>query len=134
MRVLFYTFTLSRIVRFIYLPKEDKTMGSYNNGSVKISEEVIVKIAQMAACEVEGVGRIFPKAVNSKSTKNNKGVILVTEDDGVIVTVQISVLENYKIIEVSEKVQEHVAESISTMAGITVKKVNVMVTGITSLK
>lgn len=109
-------------------------MGSYNNGSVKISEEVIVKIAQMAACEVEGVGRILPKAVNSKSTKNNKGVILVTEDDGVIVTVQISVLENYKIIEVSEKVQEHVAESISTMAGITVKKVNVMVTGITSLK
>ena len=109
-------------------------MGSYNNGSVKIPEEVIVKIAQMAACEVEGVGRIFPKAVNSKSTKNNKGVILVTEDDGVIVTVQISVLENYKIIEVSEKVQEHVAESISTMAGITVKKVNVMVTGITSLK
>lgn len=105
-------------------------MEAYNNGSVKIAEEVIVKIAQTAACEVEGVGKICPKIVNPKAAKNNKGVILISEDDGLDVTVQISVLEDYKIVEVSEKVQEHVSESINTMTGIPVKKVNVMVTGI----
>lgn len=111
-----------------------KSMDSYNIGSVKIAEEVVVKIAQTAACEVEGVGKILPKPVNSKSVKNLRGVILANDADGVAVTVQISVLPDYKIIEVSEKVQTHVAESISTMAGLNVKKVNVMVTGIESAK
>lgn len=110
------------------------SMDSYNIGSVKIAEEVVVKIAQTAACEIDGVGRIFPKPVNSKSAKNNRGVILANDADGVTVTVQISVLPDFKIIDVSEKVQTHVAESISTMAGLNVKKVNIMVTGIESSK
>ena len=52
------------------------------------------------------------------------------EDGSLTITVQIAVAENYKIIEVSEKVQDHVAESVNTMTGITVKQVNVNVTGL----
>ena len=104
-------------------------MDEYVNGTVKISEDVIVKIAQTAACEIEGVARICPKAV--KSQKNSKGIIFENNEDGSLtITVQIAVAENYKIIEVSEKVQNHVAESVNTMTGITVKQVNVNVTGL----
>lgn len=109
-------------------------MDAFNNGTVKIAEDVIVKIAQTSACEVEGVAKIYPRLNGSRGIKNNKGVILVAAEDGLDITVQIAVLRNYKIIDVSQKVQEHVAESVNTMTGIDIKSVNVTVTGIAEVK
>lgn len=103
-------------------------MTEYSAGTVKISEDVVIKIIETAACEVEGVSGICPKTGKAPKIA---GVVLVKEDDGSLsVNVRIAVAENFKIIDVSEKVQTHVAESVNTMTGITVRRVNVTVAAV----
>lgn len=104
-------------------------------GTVKISEEVILAIATTAACETEGVARIYPKgSVNPKnlidSLKPSKGVFYTENTDGIEITVQIAVLNGLKITAVAEKVQENVTETVQSMTGILVTRVNVVVNGL----
>lgn len=104
-------------------------------GSVKIAEEVILAIATTAACETEGVARIYAKGpVNPKtiidSLKPSKGVFYTENSDGIEITVQIAVVSGQKIVTVAEKVQENVTESVQSMTGIVVTRVNVMVNGL----
>lgn len=99
-------------------------MNEYSAGTVKISEDVVATIIQTAACEIEGVSGVVGKG------PKNPAVSLIRDEGALSVNVRIAVAENYKIIEVSEKVQEHVAESVNTMTGITVKQVNVTVAAI----
>ena len=97
------------------------------NDSVKISEDVILKIAETAALEVEGV-----LSAVSKNTKSGKAVAVTTLGDGLSVNIQLMYKDGFKIMDVSEKVQSHVSESIENMTGTPVKAVNVTVVGISS--
>ena len=78
-------------------------------GTVKIAEEVILTIATTAVCETEGVARIYAKgAVNPKnlidSFKPSKGVFYAETSDGI--------------------------ETVQSMTGIVVTRVNVMINGL----
>jgi|GEM_PF-3007031 len=110
-------------------------------GSIKISEEVISKIANTSACEVAGVYKIVPKISNtSKNIIPNmktafKGIgIQIGEEDAITVLIQLAVKQGYKIPTVATDVQKNVSEAINTMTGLKVLKVHVVVINIVSEK
>lgn len=111
-----------------------------NSGNVKISEEVIATISQIAVSEVEGIigtgsslaGEI--KQILSKKTMTGKGVkVEISESD---VTIDINVIVKYgtKIPEAAWEIQENVKKNVESMTGLSVCKVNVHVTGIEAVE
>lgn len=110
------------------------------NGTIKISEEVIASIATTSALEIEGVLKVNQKM--SPSVKNIsaqlkhvvKGINILNSEDGVDITLQIVVKHNYNIPEVAQKVQKNVADALSGMTGLVVKRVNVIITGVAEEK
>lgn len=100
---------------------------------VKISEEVINKIAFTAATEVEGVLKIAQKKANNRKifgTKNNKGIYYESSENGLTFFIYVTVKYGSNIPDICEKVQANVTESITNMTGLTVEKVNIAVVGV----
>ena len=108
-------------------------------GSLQISTDVIAKVAGMATLEVDGVcelsaGTLGVKGLFSKMglTALKKPIEVTLSEDVAEITVNVKVQYASKIPALSEKVQENVKSAVQNMTGITVSKVNVMVTGVTS--
>ena len=95
-----------------------------NLGQVKISNDVIVTIAGLAALEVEGVETIT--SLTDKLLKNN-GVKIQIEDGKVTLDVVITVEYGMVIPDVCTKVQENVKNTVETMTGLEVSQVNIQV-------
>ena len=119
----------------------DKTMDktyevNENSGNVKISDEVIATIAQIAANEVDGIigtGSSFAgeiKQILSKKAPAGKGVKVVTENGEVTVDISVVVEYGAKIPAVSRELQENVKKNVESMTGLSVRKVNIHVVGI----
>ena len=115
-------------------------MEEQNNGSIKISEEVIATIATNAAVEIDGVAGVAQKLLPStKSAVGNikntrKGIGIVRNQEGLELTVQIIVKNGYKIPDVSVAVQSNVKDTVANMTGINVYKTNVIVAGVVEEK
>lgn len=99
------------------------------NGEFKISEDVVKKIAGLSAIEVKGVASLSENkksagilSTSPVSVKNLGGVIEVT--------VKIIVNNNVNVSRVSVNVQNSVKDSVQSMTGIPVSKVNVVVDGV----
>lgn len=96
------------------------------NGSVMISEEVLVNIIALAVADVEGVTLAGKPGINW-----GKGIkVTITEEDEVEVKVYINVNYNQSVTSAAEAVQESVRSALESMAGVTVKAVNINVYGI----
>lgn len=103
------------------------------NDVVKISEEVINKIAQTAASETEGVIRIAQKKANNRKlfgSKNSKGIYYESSENGLTFYIYVTVKYGSNIPDICEKIQANVHESITNMTGLNVEKVNVAVVGV----
>ena len=104
--------------------------------SLRISNEVITKIAEVAATEIKGVATngehlvVSEKSIAQFAGKLFSPVKAVMKNDAVEVTVCIVVLQGYKAETVAKAVQESVKSAIQNMAGISVSKVNVRITDI----
>ncbi len=101
-------------------------------GSIKVSESVIVKIAEVAATEIEGVdcnGQVLTPA-SAKAKMFGKAVHCKLSGDTVALTLNIVVQEGFNAVNVAEAVQKSVKSAIQGMTGFTVTKVDVNVTGI----
>lgn len=96
------------------------------NGSVMISEEVLVSIISVAVDEVEGA------VLSGKPGKNwGKGIkIVIDDDDKVEVTCYVNVLYNQSVVTIANAVQEAVVSALESMTGVVVAGVNVNVVGI----
>lgn len=96
------------------------------NGSVMISDQVLVNIISHAVGEVEDV------ALSGKPGKNwGKGIkVVIDEDDKVEVKVYITVNYNHSVTDAASAVQESIRTALESMAGVTVTGVNVDVVGI----
>ena len=106
--------------------------------SLRISNDVLTKIAEVAATEIRGVASEGEHlVVSDKNMAQITGKIMtpspvkaVLKNDAVEVTVNIVVLQGFKAENVAQSVQESVKSAIQNMAGISVSKVNVKIADI----
>lgn len=100
-----------------------------NKTELSVSTEVLEKMAELAACEIEGVKGVSKKAIDLKGVLKTKSVVKgvkVESVNGAIdISVYICVDSNAKMREVAEAVQQNVKEKIQTMTGTAVTRVNV---------
>ena len=106
------------------------------NGSVLISEDVIVTIVAHAVEEVEGVVGLNVKPgadiIEMIGKKNwGKGLkITIAEDETLTVDCNITVAYGQSVVTVANVVQASVTNALESMAGVKIAAVNVNVCGI----
>lgn len=103
-------------------------------GTIRISEDVVAAIASQAAGEVDGVtlmtaaGSGVSDLIGKKS--GTKGIRISHEENRVNVDVYMLTAYGKLIPAVAQKVQDRVSTSLQSMTGLTVGSVNVHVGGI----
>ena len=108
-----------------------------DQGSIRISEDVVASIAALAASETEGVSGLYSSVtrdiVSFLSKKNlSKGVrVELGEEDTVKVEISFLALFGHNICEVAKQVQDNVKSQIESMTGLHVVEINVHVGGVT---
>ncbi|WP_408070700.1 Asp23/Gls24 family envelope stress response protein [Butyrivibrio sp. JL13D10] len=104
--------------------------------SVKIADDVVSKIAALAALEVDGVsamaGNYTSDTIEKASPKNIQKSSRIFVNDGKV-RVDMSILMNYSynIPATSKLVQDRVKSQVESMTGLDVTDVNVRIAGIT---
>ena len=107
-----------------------------DNGAVRISDEVVVVIAGLAAIEVPGVvgmsgSGIAGSVVEMLGKRNlSKGVKVSVGEKQAVADLSILVEYGVRIPEVAKAVQENVRRAIESMTGLQVVEVNVHVQGV----
>ncbi|MEG1773942.1 MAG: Asp23/Gls24 family envelope stress response protein [Oscillospiraceae bacterium] len=103
-------------------------------GSLRISRDVIATIAGTAAREIEGVYSLAPAPVDLRGMLAKRhlprSVGIALSDDIAVIDLQLILRDGTRISSISERVQQSVKESVQSMTGITVSKVNVTISGI----
>jgi len=102
-----------------------------NRTELSVNTEVLEKMAEMAAKEVEGVIGLSKKAIDLKGAVKNKnafkGVKAESVNGAIKLNVYICVGKNTHVKEVAENVQQNIKDKIQTMTGTAVTQVNVNV-------
>lgn len=104
------------------------------SGSLRISQDVIITIANYAASEINGVEPVkstspaISKIIGGK--KIMKATSIDLNDDVAVIDMFINLKYGTKIQDVAERIQSAVKEAVQTMTGITVSKVNLHINGI----
>lgn len=106
------------------------------NGSVLISEDVIMTIAAHAIEEVEGVvgmnvkpGADIIEMIGKKGW--GKGLkITIGEEDALTIDCNITVAYGQSVVDVAKAAQDSVTNALESMAGVKIAAVNVNVCGI----
>ncbi len=112
--------------------------GENNGGKVQVSTEVISNIARIATLEIKDVkglsrGNLGIKGLFYKvSSANPVSVNMV----GGVAEIDVCIILDFgtKVRNVAKEVQENVKSAVQNMTGITVSKVNVIISGITEQK
>ena len=104
-------------------------------GEIQIANEVVASIAGISAGEVDGVvsmaGGITNELAGKFGVKNlSKGVKVEVVEDSANVELAINMKYGYSIPDTCSQVQEKVAQAINSMTGLTVRKVNVRIAGV----
>ena len=110
----------------------DKTP-SASAGSLKVSNEVISKIAELAATEISGVAAEDGKLSMTQSLIPpilNAPVKVSVSKEAAVIDVSIVTEQGSKAVNVASDVQENVKSAVQNMTGIPVSKVNVNIVGI----
>ena len=105
------------------------------NGNIKISEEVIVRISAISAREVEGVSGLGTGSgwgdLLSKKTPA-KGIKVEITEEATIIDVHVTVKFGVKINDIALQLQKTVKNAVESYAGLENITVNVFVDGIES--
>lgn len=106
-------------------------------GIVKISDEVVSVIAEIATTEIQGIVGVqhgvssnISQILKGKKVSNGKSVKVTLEEDKAIIELNVAVEYGMKIPEVVSAVQENVKKTVEAMTGLKVDKVNVNVQNI----
>lgn len=108
-----------------------------DQGSIRISEDVVASIAALATSETAGVSGLYSTLtsdiVGFLSKKNlSKGVRIEIGEEGTVkIEIGFLALFGHNICEVAKQVQENVRSSVKSMTGLKVTEVNVHVGGVT---
>ncbi len=102
-----------------------------NNTELSVSTEVLEKMAEIAALEIEGVAGLSKKSIDIKGAIKSKtafkGVKVEEINGAVVVNVFVCLKKEAKLKETAEAVQNNVKDKIQNMTGTAVTKVNVTV-------
>ena len=112
---------------------------TFEFGQVKISDDVVIIIAGIAASTVKGVNTTrtgVAEGITNLFSKNNysKGIKVEINENTVVLDIFINVEYGYKINEVAREVQQSVKKEIETMTDLQVAAVNVHVLNIVQEK
>lgn len=101
-----------------------------NKTELAVSNEVLEKMAKLAAEEIDGVAGLCKKTIDIKNKTAFKAVNVQNNNGSVYINMYICVKRDVDVRTVSEAVQQNVKDKIQTMAGTAVTKVNVTVADI----
>ncbi len=105
-------------------------------GSLRISTEVIAKIARCAALEIEGVADVSCGVQNKKikgfleNTSIQAPVTVEMRDGTANITIELVVRFGTRLPTMAEKVQQNVKAAVQNMTGVTVSRVNLVIAGL----
>ncbi len=112
---------------------EQKRIKKHTGGLV-VSEDVIAKIAGVAARDVYGVADLvaIPSDIKSviKRGPEAKAIRVSAMESAMCIDIAISVIVGVKLNEICSKVQKAVKASVQNMVGRPVARVNVLVTDV----
>ncbi len=114
---------------------ETSKLQELQHGDVKIANEVVATIANIATAEIEGVvqlkGGIASDIADVFGVKNNaKGVKVNAEDGTIVLNLSVVVAFGTKIQDMASQIQLKVKENIEAMTDLNVEAVNVHVVGV----
>ena len=109
---------------------------SEEKGNVKISVDVVATIAGIAANEIEGVAGMcgsiaggIAEFLGSKKSAT-KGVKVEIQEEIAIIDLYVIVDYGIRIPELAWEIQENVKQSVESMTGLSVEKVNIHIDGV----
>lgn len=104
---------------------------SGSNGSLRISEDVVITVAQAAISEIKGVECPSCRGGFISGLFFRERPVTVKKTGDVIeINAEVIVKRGINAVLAAEKIQEAVKADIQSMTGITVSKVNVLISGI----
>ena len=115
---------------------DEVTMEKEDGGNVNISNEVVGAIAGIATCEIDGVydmaGGVASGIAEKLGAKKSpmKGVKVDVKPEGATIDLYIIVEFGARIPDLAWSVQQNVKNSVETMTGIDVLRVNVHIDGL----
>lgn len=112
-------------------------MTTHDQGSIKISEDVVASIAAVATSETDGVSGLYSSFTNDivsflgKKTPT-KGVKVTFHSDNTV-DIDICYLACFgsNICDVSKNVQENVKSSVESMTNLDIGNINIHIAGVT---
>lgn len=108
-----------------------ETNKSRTIGSIKVSDNVILKIAEVAATEIDGVDSNGQELTPANAKAKMFGAVKTKlTGESVAISVDIVVIEGHNAVTVAENVQKSVKSAVQNMTGFTVTRVDVNVAGI----
>ena len=114
---------------------EKNNENTKSTGNIKISEEVVATITEIAAkeiCGVCGTSSSLAGEIKHKLGKNSygKGVKVTFNEETVTIDVSLTAKFGIRIPEVAWEVQENVKKQVESMTGLSVEKINVHIGGV----
>ncbi|MCL2696741.1 MAG: Asp23/Gls24 family envelope stress response protein [Oscillospiraceae bacterium] len=115
-----------------------ETKQTNNTGSLRVSEEVVAKIAMLAASEVEGVAlEADGKRLSRVKTRSLAGKVLrpspvkaKLSKETAEIDISVIVRAGHKAAVVGLNLQQAIKTAVQNMTGIAVSKINVKIAGI----
>ncbi len=101
-------------------------------GDIKIADDVVAVIANIAANEIDGIVDLKSGILQGFGKKNTRGVKVNTECKTVELDLSVIVRYGVKIQEVATNVQRTVKENVEMMTELEVAVVNIHVIGVNS--
>lgn len=97
---------------------------------LKISEDVIITVAKLAALDVKGVASLDGEITKMGKLRKNSPIRVGLIGDVAAVDMSIKVKGGHKAMNVAQEVQSAVKENIQNMTGVAVARVNVTINGV----
>ncbi len=97
---------------------------------LKISDDVMITIARLAALDVKGVAGLGGEINKMSRLRNNGPIKINMMGDVAAIDIRIKVKWGEKARTVALDVQNAVKENIQNMTGVTVARVNVTISGV----
>jgi len=97
---------------------------------LKISDDVIITVARLAALDVKGVAGLGGEVSKMSKVRRNSPITVSMMGDVAAVDIRIVIKSSEKACNVAQEVQSAVKENVQNMTGIAVARVNVTVCGV----